>query len=36
MKRLILASTLMVIVAACTDTGERPAWNNIDIIRENT
>jgi beta-galactosidase len=36
MKKLILAGVLLLITAACTETGERPAWNNIDVIRENT
>jgi beta-galactosidase len=36
MKRLILTGVLLLITSACTETGERPAWNNIDVIRENT
>ncbi len=35
MKRLILIGTLLT-VAACTETSDRPAWNDIDVIRENT
>ncbi len=35
MKKLILTGALLII-AACTETGERPAWNDIDVIRENT
>lgn len=36
MKRLILVGTLLIATAACTNDIERPAWNNIDVIRENT
>ena len=35
MKKLMLTAALLII-AACTESGERPAWNDIDVIRENT
>ncbi len=35
MKRLILSCSLLILAAACTKSGDRPAWNDIDIIREN-
>ncbi len=36
MKKLILSCAVLVLSSACTDRAERPAWNDIDIIRENT
>jgi len=35
MKKLLLTATLLIVVG-CTETGQRPAWNDIDVIRENT
>lgn len=35
MNRTITLSLLLLCVAACTDVGQRPHWNNIDVIREN-
>jgi beta-galactosidase len=36
MKRLILICALLVTAVACTEKEDRPAWNDIDVIRENT
>ena len=35
MQRFVQLSALAVLVAGCGDVGERPHWNNIDVIREN-
>ena len=31
----VLLTTMIMSVASCTFEGQRPHWNNIDVIREN-
>ncbi len=35
MKKLILSCALLFCAISCTESGDRPAWNDIDVIREN-
>lgn len=36
MKRLVTSCALLTFMVACTGEDQRPAWNDIDVIRENT